>query len=52
MTLELDPAEHDVLRKIIGSYLSELRQVIANTQRGTGEMHAEEDLIRRIQARL
>jgi hypothetical protein len=52
MSIELEPDERDLLQKIIGSYLSELRQTIAATKRGTAELHAEEDMIKRLQARL
>lgn len=45
MSLELSEAERDLLKKIVQSYLSELRQTISATQRGTSGMHAEEDMI-------
>ena len=52
MTIELSQSERVLLRKIIESYLSELRQTIAATKRGTSGMHFEEDMIRQLQLRL
>jgi hypothetical protein len=52
MTLELDPAELDLLRKIARSYLSDLRQTIAATQRGTGDMHHEEEILNALLAKV
>lgn len=49
MTIELSLAERDLLKKIIHSYLSELRQTIAATKRGTSGLHAEEDLLTSLQ---
>jgi hypothetical protein len=52
MNFELNSAERDLLAKILGSYLSDLRTTIAATQVGTSGLHAEEELIKRLQARL
>jgi hypothetical protein len=52
LTLELSLAERDLLRKILESYVSELRHEIAATKRDTSQMHAEENLIRDLQAKL
>ena len=52
MTIELDQAEQVLLKKIVASYLSELRLTIAATRRGTSGLHAEEDMVKRIEARL
>jgi len=46
MTIELSPAERGLLKKILDSYLSELRQEIAATKRDTSPMHDEENLIK------
>jgi len=52
MHIELNSAERDLLQKVIESYLSELRQTIAATQRGTSELHEEEELLRGLQAKV
>ena len=52
LTLELSLAERDLLKKILGSYLSDLRQAIAATQRDTSLLHAEENLVKNLQRRL
>jgi hypothetical protein len=52
MNIELNAAERDLLGKIVDSYLSELRQTIAATKRGTSELHGEEELIKGLQAKL
>jgi hypothetical protein len=52
MTIELSSAERTLLRKILDSYLSELRQAIAATKRDTSPLHDEENLIKALQARL
>jgi hypothetical protein len=52
MTIELTIAERDLLNKVLDSYLSELRNEIAATKRDTAPLHAEEDLINELQARL
>ncbi len=46
MTIELSSAERGLLKKILDSYLSELRQEIAATKRDTSPMHDEENLIK------
>ena len=52
MTIELNPAERGLLRKILDSYLSELRQEIAATKRDTSPLHDEENLIKGLQQKL
>lgn len=52
MTIELSAAERDLLKKILASYLSELRHTIAATKRGTSGLHAEEDMINGLQAKI
>lgn len=52
MNLELSSTERDLLKKILASYLSELRHTIAATKRGTGDLHAEEDMIKGLQMRI
>jgi len=52
MHIELNSAEQDLLSRVLGSYLSELRQTIAATKRGTSDLHEEEQLLKGLQARL
>ena len=52
MTLELTTAERDLVKKILDSYLSELRTDIAATKRDTGRLHAEEAMINELQRKL
>jgi hypothetical protein len=52
MTIDLTLPECNLLRKVLDSYLSELRTDIAATKRATGSMHAEENLIIELQRRL
>jgi len=52
MMTELSVAERDLLKKILGSYLSELRQAIAATKRDTSHLHAEEDLVKALQRKV
>jgi hypothetical protein len=52
MMFQVSVAERDLLKKILDSYLSELRQAIAATKRDTGSLHAEEDLIRELQRKV
>lgn len=52
MNLELSGDERNLLQKIIRTYLSDLRQTIAATQRGTAGLHAEEDMINRLLTRV
>jgi len=49
---DLTLPECNLLRKVLDSYLSELRTDIAATKRATGSMHAEENLIIELQRRL
>ncbi len=52
MMMELSLAERDLLKKILDSYLSELRQDIAATKRDTSSLHSEEDLIKALQQKV
>jgi hypothetical protein len=52
MMIEVSAAERDLLKKVLGSYLSELRQEIAATKRAIGPLHAEEDLVDELQKKL
>jgi hypothetical protein len=52
MTIELSAAERGLLRKVLDSYLSELRQAIAATKRDTSPLHDEENLIKALQQKL
>jgi hypothetical protein len=52
MKLDLNVAERDLLKKILDSYLSELRGEIAATKRETSSLHAEETLLKEVQKRL
>ena len=52
MTIEMSSAERDLLKKILDSYLSELRQEIAATKRHTSPLHDEENLIKGLQHKL
>ena len=52
MNIELSTEERDLLKKILASYLSELRHTIAATKRGTSGLHAEEDMIKELQVRI
>ena len=52
MTIEMSAAERDLLRKVLESYLSELRQTIAATKRDTSPLHAEESLIKELQRKV
>lgn len=52
MIIEVSLAERELLKKILGSYLSELRQAIAATKRDTSQMHEEENLVKDLQKRL
>lgn len=52
MTIELSAAERSLLKKVLDSYLSELRQAIAATKRDTSPLHDEENLIKGLQQRL
>ena len=50
--LDLSAAERDLLRKVLDSYLSELRHAIAATKRDTSTLHAEESLLKALQAKV
>lgn len=52
MTMEISVAERDLLKKILDSYLSELRHEIAATKRDTPPLHAEEDLVNELRRKL
>jgi hypothetical protein len=52
MTIELSAAERDLLKKILDSYLSELRLDIAATKRGTSPLHEEEEVVKGLQKKL
>lgn len=52
MVIELSPQERDVLKKVLDSYLSELRHVIAATKRDTAQLHTEENLVKDLQRKL
>lgn len=45
MTIEVSAAERDLLKKIIDTYLSELRLEIAATKRDTSSLHEEEKMV-------
>ena len=52
MTIELSAAERSLLKKVLDSYLSELRQAIAATKRDTSPLHDEENMIKVLQQKL
>jgi hypothetical protein len=52
MNVDLTVPERDLLRKVLDSYLSELRTDIAATKRDTASMHAEETMINELQRKL
>ena len=52
MVIEFSMTERDLLKRILDSYLSELRQAIAATKRDTAALHAEERLINELQKKL
>jgi uncharacterized protein YlaN (UPF0358 family) len=52
MNVDLTLPECDLLRKVLDSYLSELRTDIAATKRDTGRMHADETMINELQRKL
>jgi hypothetical protein len=45
MVIEVSAEERDLLKKILDSYLSELRLEIAATKRGTSSLHEEEGIV-------
>jgi hypothetical protein len=52
MMFDVSLAERDLLKKILESYLSELRQAIAATKRDTSPLHAEENLVKELQKKV
>ena len=52
MMIEISSAERDLLKKILESYVSDLRQTIAATKRQTSPLHLEEDLVKGLQRKL
>lgn len=52
MMIEVSVAERDLLKKILDSYLSELRGAIAATKRETAPLHAEENLVKDLQKKV
>ena len=52
ITIDLTVAECDLLKKVLDSYLSELRTEIAATKRATRELHEEETMIEEVQRKL
>jgi len=52
MVLEVSAEERDLLRKILDSYLSELRLEVAATKRDTSSLHGEEDLVKGLQKKV
>lgn len=52
MNLEVSAAEQDLLKKILDSYLSELRLEVAATKRSTSSLHEEEDLVKGLQKKV
>lgn len=52
MIIEITTEQRDLLKKIIDSYTSELRQAIAATKRDTASLHAEEDMIEQLRKKL
>ncbi len=52
MIIELSAAEQDLLKKILDSYLSELRLEVAATKRSTSSLHEEEDLVKGLQKKV
>ena len=52
MMLELVAKEQDLLKKILDSYLSELRLEVAATKRSTSSLHEEEELVKGLQKKV
>lgn len=46
MNIEVSAAEHDVLKKVLDSYLSELRLEIRETKGDKSSLREEEDFIK------
>jgi len=51
-TIDVSAAEVDLLKKVLESYLSELRHEIAATKRDTAPLHGEESLVKQLQEKL
>jgi hypothetical protein len=45
MAIEVSATEQELLKKILNSYLSELRLEVAATKRDTSSLHEEEKLV-------
>ncbi len=52
MMMEVDNKERDVLKKILDSYLSELRLEVAATKRSTSTLHEEEEIVKGLQKKV
>lgn len=52
MIMDLSATERDLLKKVLDSYLSELRLEIAATKRSTSPLHEEEELVKGLQKKL
>ena len=50
--IDISAVERDLLKKILDSYLSELRHAIAATKRDTSPLHAEENLVNELRRKL
>lgn len=52
MMMEVSAVERELLKKILDSYLSELRLEIAATKRSTSPLHEEEELVKGLQKKV
>ncbi len=52
MNIELNVAERDLLKRVLDSYLSELRLEIRETKGDKKSLHGEEDLIKELLKRI
>ncbi len=52
MMIEMDTKERDLLKKILDSYLSELRLEVAATKRSTSSLHEEEEIVKGLQKKV
>jgi len=52
MNIEINAIEQDLLKKILSSYLSELRLEVAATKRGTSSLHEEEGIVKGLQEKI
>ena len=50
--IDVTRPERDLLKKVLDSFLSELRQEIAATKRDTSDLHAEENLVMKLQKKV